>query len=267
MKGYSGWKVRAAAVPLFLLFLLFPPFAAAQTRTEERIDTGRFGVEEPEQTEAAVEEITYTNHWLYLGVRFGPSLRFYTPAGDTAYTGGDANSFAMDTALEVNVPILPFLSIQGEFVFTWDRASVWSYIFTSGSVSSHNRYTQNYTSFSLQFPLMARFNFYPGKFRISPFFGLYFLASPGKLKHTNSLDKTNHSWSSDVSLPLGLLGGFSGAINLGPGILFADLRYAADLGRPELPDQTLESYRRSMLTLAVGYEFGFFAKKRGKNHE
>jgi hypothetical protein len=252
-------------VPAALLFCALPFFAAAQTRTEEY--TGRFGVEEAPGTEAAVEAANYTNRWLYLGVRAGPSLRFYTPSGETAYTGNDATSFAVDTALEVNVSILPFLSIQGEAVFTWDRAAVWNYVVTAGSVSSYTRYTQDYTSFSLQFPLMARFNFYPGKFRVSPFFGLYFLASPGKLKHTNSLDKTNQSRSFDVSLPLGLLGGLSGALKLGPGILFADLRYAADLGRPEMPDPALKSYRRTMLTLAVGYEFGFFAKKRGNNHE
>jgi hypothetical protein len=266
MKGYSGRKVLVL-LQAVLLFCLLPLFAAAQTQTEERVGRGRYGAEEPEQAETAAEETNYTNRWLYLGVRFGPSLRFYTPAGETAYTGNDAAAFAVDTALEVNVPVLPFLSIQGEVVFTWDRASVWAYAFTAGGAGSYNRYTQDYTSFSLQFPLMARFNFYPGKFRVSPFFGLYFLASPGKLKHTNSLNKTSQSWPFDVSLPLGLLGGLSGAVKLGPGILFADLRYAADLGRPELPDQTLKSYRRTMLTLAVGYEFGFFAKKRGKNHE
>jgi hypothetical protein len=266
MKGYSGRQVPALLV---LLLCMFPVLAGAQGADtaggmEERIETGRFGVEEPEETAAAAEEISHTNRWLYLGIRAGPSMRFYTPEGDTLYTGNDTYSFALDTAVHANVQILPFLSLQGEMVFTWDRASVWAYVFTAGSVSSHNRHTQDYRSFSLAFPFTARFNFYPGKFRVSPFFGLYYLVPLGNMKHTDSRDKTSRSWSFDLSLPLGLLGGISGGVKTGPGILFVDLRYAIDLGRPELPDPALASYRRSIVTLAVGYEFGFFAKKTGK---
>jgi hypothetical protein len=70
------------------------------------------------------------------------------------------------------------------------------------------------------------------------------------------------SFSYSVFPPLGLLGGVSTGVPLGPGIIFADLRYAADLGELELKDGgEIETYRRHMLSLSIGYEFGFFRKR------
>jgi hypothetical protein len=186
----------------------------------------------------------------------------YTPSDDTPYTGGDSYGFALDTALQVGVQILPFLSVQGELVFTWDRASRWDYF--PALSGERDRYTWDYTSFSLMFPLMAKLNFYPGKFRVSPFFGLYFLLPLGDIQITNSLTNKKESYSYEVSPPVGLLGGVSGAMKLGPGMIFADLRYAADLGEPDPAGRDIITYLRSMGSLTFGYEWAFFTKKGGR---
>jgi hypothetical protein len=186
-------------------------------------------------------------------------VRFYTPSGDTLYTGGDTRSLSLDTALQANLRLLPFLSIQGEALFTWDNASYWNYTRVSGIT---DRYTQDYTAFSLQFPLSVRLDLYPGKFRVSPFLGLYFLAALGNLKTTNSLDNREQSWSYRVSPPVGLLGGLNVGRELGPGVMFLDLRYGIDLGEPEVRSGDLKTYRRSMVSLTVGYEWGFIDKQR-----
>jgi hypothetical protein len=243
-----------------------PLFAAAQTessRTEEWVETGRFGAEEPEAPEAGEKTADYFNHWLYLGARLGPSLRIYTPSGDTPYTGGDTYGFALDTAFQANLQILPFLSFQAEALFTWDTASRWDYARTSSG--EIDRYTWDYTTFSLMFPLMAKLNFYPGRFRVSPFFGCYFLVPLGDIQVTESLSGEKQSDSYQISPPLGLVGGISGAIKAGPGMIFADLRYTADLGEPE-PAGDLKTYLRSMGSLTFGYEWAFFTKKGG-SHE
>jgi hypothetical protein len=252
---------RKAALPLLLTTLLFaaPPFAGAQTRTEEEVITGRFGAEEPEDPGAAAPEKGLNTDWLYLGVRTGPSLRFYTPSDDTRFTGGDTNAVSMDLAFQVNFKALSFLSIQAEAVFTWDRASLWAY--SSGSMA--DRYSSDYTGFSLQFPLIAQFDFYPGRFRISPFLGAYFLVPLGKLRAESSLDGESRSLDYTFSSPLGLLGGLNGALKFGPGAIIADLRYAADLGDLEASEGKIQEFKRSMISLTVGYEFGFFTKKRG----
>jgi hypothetical protein len=234
---------------------------------EERIERGRFGTEEADPSPTIQDTGNSGNKVLYLGLRVGPSLRIYTPFGDTPYTGGDTYALSLDTAFQIDLRILSFLSIQGEAVFTWwDNASVWAY--TRGPNSEIYRYTQDYTAISMQFPLMVKLNLYPGTFRISPFFGAYYFLALGDLENTNSLNDDQESWAYDVSPPLGLLGGINGGIKLGGGMIFADLRYTADLGttvrkQPEA-SEGIETYWRSMVSLTLGYEWGFFAKK-GRN--
>ncbi|MDR1180186.1 MAG: hypothetical protein LBK44_06745 [Spirochaetales bacterium] len=259
MKKYSGWKLWAIA-PLLLIFCLFPPGAAAQTRTEEQIETGRFGAEEADASSVDAEQDGLNTEWVYLGLRVGPSLRVYTPADDIRYTGGDTRSVALDTAFQVNVQILSFLSIQTEMLFTWDNASLWAYNVAGAAV---DRYTKDYRAFSLQFPLIARFDFYPGDFRISPFIGAYYLAPLGKLKTSNSLNSETHSLSYRISPPFGIVGGISGAMKFGDGNIFADLRYASDLGEFEAREGNIQEFKRGSLSLTVGYELGFFSKKKG----
>jgi hypothetical protein len=259
MKRHPRRKAPALLLAA-LLFCLFSRSASAQTRTEEEVIHGRFGAEEPEDPGTTAAEKGLDTDWLYLGLRAGPSLRFYTPSHDTRFTGGDTYAVSMDLALAANVQVLSFLSIQAEMVFTWDNASLWAYRAGAGL---DRRYTKDYTAFSLMFPLMVKFDFYPGRFRISPFLGAYLLAPLGKLEASDSLDSESRSLGYKVSPPVGFLGGLGGALKLGPGAIIADLRYAADLGELQATTGNIREFRRGMLSLTVGYEFGFFAKKRG----
>ncbi|MDR0586544.1 MAG: hypothetical protein LBG26_04835, partial [Treponema sp.] len=220
---------------------------------------GRFGAEEPEEPAAppAAEKGLDTD-WLYLGLRAGPSLRFYTPSNDIPYTGGDTLSVALDMALQANVRLLSFLSVQAEAVFTWDNASMWAYV---GTVNAYDRYTSDFTAFSFQFPFLVKFDFYPGNFRLSPFVGAYYLLPLGKLEASNSLNNDKESLSYRVSPSAGFLGGLSGAMKFGPGMLIADLRYAADLG--DFRAAGTKIFKRSMISFTVGYELGFFPKQKG----
>jgi hypothetical protein len=259
MKKHSRRKVPAV-LPAILMLCLFPAFAAAQTRTEEWVDTGRFGAEEPDDPGTGVPKKGLNTDWLYVGLRAGPSLRFYTPANDTRYTGGDTRSVSLDVALQAGVQVLPFLTVQAEAVFTWDNASLWAYKSISGI---QMRYTNDYTAFSLQIPLLVKYDFYPGRFRLSPFFGAYCVLPLGKLNASDSLDGNRQSLDYELSSPFGLLGGLSGAVQFGPGAIIADLRYTADLGEFKGRDGDIEKFKRSMVSFTVGYEFGFFAKKNG----
>jgi hypothetical protein len=261
MKGYTGRNVPALILPVLLLLCLFPPLPA-QTQTGEQVETGRFGAAEVETPDAAAAEKGLDTEWLYLGFRLGPSLRFYTPAEDTRYTGGDTHAVSMDMALQANIRVLSFLSLQTELGFTWDSASLLAY--RARSVDEADSYTKDYTAFFLQFPFIVQFDFYPGRFRFSPFFGAYYLLPLGKLKASSSLNDERESLDYEVSPSVGLLAGLGGALKIGPGAIIADLRYAADLGNLEAKDKKIDEFRRSMVSFTVGYELGFLAKKRGK---
>ncbi|MDR1175274.1 MAG: hypothetical protein LBK83_07390 [Treponema sp.] len=263
MKRHSR---RKAAPPLLVTVLLaaallcaIPPLSA-QTRTEEEIDTGRFGAEEPEEAPVppAAEKGLDTD-WLYLGLRTGPSLRFYTPSDDTPYTGNDTLAVSLDIALQANFQVLSFLSLQTEMIFTWDNASLWAY--QKRENNEDDRYTQDYTSYSFQFPFIVKFDFYPDGFRLSPFAGVYGLVPLGNLEASVSLGNDKESLSYKVSPSMGFLGGLGGAMKFGPGMIIADLRYAADLG--DFEARGTKIFRRGMASLTVGYELGFFTKEKG----
>ena len=251
-------NLSLAAAFLFLGTVSF--HASAQTVVEE-IETGRFGAGEP--AGETVPASAVHDRWLFLGARLGPSMRFYTQSGDTAFTGGDTLGLSLDAGIQADLRIVPLFGIQAELVFTWDNASVWQYTLNDAG-NDLDRYTRHFRSFSLQLPLTAKLHFYPGKFRVSPFFGGYIVLPLGRME-TGSTRDGDESLSYSVSPPIGLLGGLCAAYPLEPGMIFLDLRYAADLGKPDLSGGGgIETYGRSAVSLSIGFEFGLFPKRKGE---
>ncbi|MDR0598153.1 MAG: hypothetical protein LBG14_06575 [Treponema sp.] len=243
----------------FLLFSMAPFFAAAQTG-EERIETGRFGAGEPETNDPPpAEDGLYGSSWLYLGFRAGPSLDIYIPGNDTAFTGGDSYGASLNAALQASAEIVPLFSIQAEAVFTWDHGSLWQYELVNGN-NDLSSYQHKFKALSFQFPLLAKLNFYPGKFRVSPFLGAYVILPLGEIETSKHGETASYPYS--YSPPLGLLGGVSVELPLGPGLIFADIRYSADLGAPSLRDGDMETYIRHTAALSLGYEFGLIKKRQ-----
>ncbi|MDR2444702.1 MAG: PorT family protein [Spirochaetaceae bacterium] len=252
---------KNVCLPAALFFFCAVSFVVSAQTVSEEIESGRFGAEEP-AAGTVPDDAVHKGHWLFLGAHAGPSLRFYTPSGDTAFTGGDTFGVSLEAGLQADLRIAALFSVQAEMLFTWDNASVWQYALNAAG-NDLDRYTRRFQSFSLQLPLTARLNFYPGRFRVSPFFGGYVVLPLGSME-TGSYKHEDESFSYTVSPPVGLLGGLCVAYPLKPGIIFADLRYAADLGNPDLHDSGgLETYRRHAVTLSLGFEFGFFQKREG----
>jgi hypothetical protein len=239
-----------------IFFCMVSSLAAAQTGGE-RIGRGRYGAEEPETRELSADNGAYRSRWLHLGLRTGPSLGIYIPGGDTAYTGGDSYGASLNAAFQAELEIIRLFSVQAEAVFAWDHGSQWQYGFDD--LHRLDDYQRKFRTASLQFPLLARLNFYPGKFRVSPFVGAYAILPLGEMESDNRGETASYGYS--YSLPLGLLGGLSVAFPLGPGRLFADLRYAADLSEPEPQGGDLNTYTRHTAALSLGYEFGFLNKR------
>jgi hypothetical protein len=241
-----------------MFFCMVSSLAPAQTR-EERIETGRFGADEPDAGDSSAEDIPYKNRWLHLGLRAGPSLGIYIPEDDTAFTGGDSYGASLSAGFQASVEITPLFSVQVEAVFTWDDGSRWEYEFVSGD-NDIISYQKRFNGYSLQVPLLAKLNFYPGKFRVSPFLGPYVVVPLGRMDVEERASGGSYAYS--YSPPLGLLAGLSAAFPLGPGMIFADIRYTADFSSPELRDSGgMKTYIRNAAALSLGYEIALFKKR------
>jgi hypothetical protein len=215
------------------------------------------------------------DHWVHLGLHIGPSIRFYTIPEEKIDKFAFGISF--NVGLQAMVQVLPFLGIQAEAIFTLDNVPVREYkMEVEGENVNLNIYKIVYNPSSLMFPLMVKGTFRPGRFLIAPFVGMYFTVPLGEVKKTETktvdvevegeededgkpktkpMDKTTTTTMNyKTSLPIGLTGGVNLGMRLGPGELFMDIRYSADLGNTMLTDDTV-LYQRSMLSLSVGYSF------------
>ena len=97
-----------------------------------------------------------------------------------------------------------------------------------------------------------------GRFAVSLFTGPYFSIPLGKLEYASG-DRTD---SYNFNVPAGWLVGVAPGIRLGPGALFADIRYGGDFGNTSISDNNgvLSVYSRNMVSFTLGYEVGFIRR-------
>jgi hypothetical protein len=194
---------------------------------------------------------------LMIGLRVGFSPRWYTNSGEQS-----AGAWAL--RLEGG--------ISGAF-----RLSSWSAlelgVLFTGDTQVHrgsNEYDEfdivKFSSVSLMIPLVFKLKFQAGPVRISPLTGIYGILPLGKARYETNRGNQKQEAAYSISLPLGLTGGIQAAVKAGPGRIFADLRYAGDFGEVtiDMDDQgkNYNNYYRYMVSISLGYEFGFFDTNR-----
>jgi hypothetical protein len=165
---------------------------------------------------------------------------------------------AFEAGLQVSAELLEFgklfsLSLQAEALFTRDTAAF--------SVASTG--DEEFEYMQLLFPLLIKFNIHPGRFVISPYGGLYYPLPLTDMKY--SLNGRENDFAYSYSLALGYMGGISLGTMLGPGRLFLDTRYAADLGEIRNTATGRELFGRNMISLSLGYELGLFKNETRRN--
>jgi hypothetical protein len=82
---------------------------------------------------------------------------------------------------------------------------------------------------------------------VGPYAGAYFILPLGG--------------SSPYSLPLGLSLGLELGAHTGPGIVFLDIGYSADMGDSVFKDTAI-SYNRNNVTISMGYSFGILRRRK-----
>jgi hypothetical protein len=188
---------------------------------------------------------------LMLGLRAGLSPRWYfgpeepSPgAWALSYVGG------VSGVLRLNA----LLALELEVLFTQDTLVYWGAPWVDGDYALANK---NFASPSLMIPLLLKLNFKPGPFRLSPLAGIYAAVPLGQTRYRGPGEE-GRDYGYSFSVPAGFTAGFEAAVKYGPGMLFAGLRYAGDFGEVIIGNEEKTTYRRHMVSLSLGYEFGFF---------
>jgi hypothetical protein len=208
------------------------------------------------------------NRWLYFGVRFGGSLRFYgLPKVVEDYSSNFTQGFTYEAAAHIGFRFLPFLSVQGEVIFTQDNAPFRGpkVILTDQEIR-YIFFTDNYVSSSLMIPALLKFHIIKPPFIISPFGGVYWVIPLGLMEfETTREGVSSQPYEYTLSPALGITAGLNAGLRLGPGILFIDLRYGFDLGKTVIHMEIDREYTRKMLSFSLGYELALINKKKRVN--
>jgi hypothetical protein len=202
----------------------------------------------PAQTDTR-DYFTFKHNWLYLGLQAGGSSRFYDRDNHTRNVG-----MAVDAAFRAEFQFFSRYWSNSYFSFSlisgaalnMDNASYRDYDSSGGVITT----TQvKFNSAAVSVPLALKINYKPGPLTFGLYSGVYYdllIQNP----------PTN-------DFPLGFTLGLEAGTQVGPGVLYLDFHYAADLeetvypgasGRPDL------RYTRSVIGVSLGYSFGFFQK-------
>jgi hypothetical protein len=198
-------------------------------------------------------EVLPQEPWLSLGLRAGFSRRWYR--GEQS---PDARAVCIEGGIFGSIDFNSLFTLQLELLFTEDTL-----VYRDPNSESVNVIIENeqFRAFSLMAPLLIKMNFRPGPVRLSPLAGIYAAAPLAEMRYRTNADAEDRYYSYSI-MPVGYIAGLQGAVKFGPGMLFADLRYAGDFGSVTINNHETTRYRRNMLSFSLGYEFGVLYRKR-----
>jgi hypothetical protein len=188
---------------------------------------------------------------LYLGARAGASLPSYT----NGYGLVDApvpaqrlrGSYGFDAGLYASASVWSLFEVQAEAIFTTDTFTLYS--------GNTPRVKVSYTS--LMLPLLVKVVWRPSIFTVQGYAGAYISLPLGQL----AVQESDGPYMANYTAPPGFVAGGSFGIKLGPGVLLADIRYAADFSNLSAQHNgTRDVSKRSKVVFSLGYEFGVIKK-------
>ena len=177
--------------------------------------------------------------WLYLGARAGGSKRTYTLNSSSNLQADEYMTF--EGAAEIEIRPVDFLSLQGEFIYAVDNVRAGD--------------TVDINAVSAAVPVLIRFNFTLIGLEAALFGGPYFVFPLGEMtvRHEGRSDSYPFTVGDDIA---GITGGGSLGLRMLGGVVYADLRYLADLYFVKA--NTAEQFSRSAFSFTFGYRFALF---------
>jgi hypothetical protein len=199
---------------------------------------------------------------IMVGVKAGLSPRWYTSSGELSSGAWALNlEGGVSGALRLN----SLFSVQLEMLLTGDT------LVYRGLGSVNDMANDKYTFLSLTIPIIVKVNLKAGPVRLSPLAGFYFTAPLGQADYRYSASGEEKSYSWSFSVPMGFTVGLEGAVQYGPGKIFAGLRYSGDFGSITIDDDPAffagrrndipTTIKRNGVSIYLGYEFGFLDGK------
>jgi hypothetical protein len=208
---------------------------------------------------APEEQAAAKGKWLYLGLRAGPSFGFYQrPIREPFVEQQADNYYNINAAVQASAELLSFLAIQTEMVFTRDYAPFVSYQIVSPPSGGNMLELEAapFVSWSMMIPLSLKLTIRKPKYFAAVLGGAYLTLPLGEMWNESPGDGFKYS----VKPPFGITAGINSGVKAGPGYIFLDIRWNADLGET-VKDSGEAIYKRGMVSLSLGYEIGFFTKK------
>jgi hypothetical protein len=196
------------------------------------------------------------NHWLFIGLRAGISLKMLTdpdpgslinPIPDLpAFTTMNVinGAFTFSWMFPDNELFASPFGLQAEVLFNWD----WDW-------------ETDFNYMSLAFAGIIRTHLYrKGKAAITLLTGGYFAMEP----FANDRNYTNTVKVGEKRYPCGygITAGISAGNKFGPGYLYLEVRWMGDFWANTYEQDTGEGFRRHVAGLYIGYEFGIIEKKK-----
>ncbi|MCL2093096.1 MAG: hypothetical protein FWH12_02775 [Treponema sp.] len=194
---------------------------------------------------------TYQERWLYLGLRGGGGYSRWTrDLGQPGLTSTHpVTSFmSADAAFQVSVRLSRFLDIQTEANLVYYFGTVQEMVGPGESGS--------YNALSLSLPLILKISLREPRINTGAFAGVYYympISQGGSARMQEEFQYT-------ATFP-GFLFGLTAGIKAGPGKIFLDGRFTYD-GRWAHRADRREVFYRNSVRLGIGYEMGFFPKRR-----
>jgi hypothetical protein len=224
----------------------FIPFLVWQLTSVFPVDTVPLTLPTAQLT-ALPEDFAWKHKWLYLGLQLGGSFRFYNNPENKAQNV----SVAFEPALRMEFQFLSFYWPQNYLSFSlltgaalsMDNTVYRDYEFTGSALIT---IPVDFTSFAISIPMGIKVNYKPGPLSLGLYGGLSY--------DVRFQDQPTNS------LPLGYNVGMEAGTHLGPGVIYLDLHYAADMAETVFPGSPGLRYTRRLITISVGYSFGLIGK-------
>jgi hypothetical protein len=182
------------------------------------------------------------------GVSYTESYFQLTPG----YVPGRSSGISVEGGLALELRLFRFLSFQAEGDFLYES-------FESPGVvaEGEQRFVDTFSVMSLMFPVVVKASLGFGRFTLAPYAGAYYTLSLGDAEKQSGVSGETESIAVKLPLPWGFTAGLDLGFMLGPGELFADLRYGKDFGATVMGDGDGPLYSRDRVSICFGYKYGF----------